>query len=321
MLITCKNLKNRLILLVLLTLFLASCKKDNKTEPGGSIGETKQIQWQEILNFNTVSGAGNVVNFAVSDNGNYIFFSNNSKEIYRYNLTNGQTKKLFGELDAMGTSYVHFIDGKLYTTTIFANKSYFGISSDYGDSIEQVYVNTLIPFEPISGFYNVKMNRLFKLPNGTLILPDNASNMNFAFSNDGGRTWARKETELGYTFMPAQNGNRLYALLSGWEGDFGIGDKEALFYSENEGSSWQKSDLKYAPQATDKEGNLIACDTYQFQKLKGGKWTLYEWEGNFPFGVKLRNFNNDQKVVDVEFDNANNLYLLSNNSIYKTKLN
>jgi len=179
-----------------LTLFIAllafsACKKDDNTEPDDSIGETKQIEWQEILKFDDIPNAGSVINFAVSDDGNTIFFSNSGRNIYRHNITNGQTTKLYGDLAAMGTSYVHFIDGKLYTITINDNKSYFGISTDLGDNLTQHLVHTYngpANPTPVEGFYNVNMNRLYKLPNGTLVLPDNASNMNFAKSTDGGLT-------------------------------------------------------------------------------------------------------------------------------------
>lgn len=305
-------------------LCFSACQKDDNTELGGSIGETKQIAWQEILKFEDIPEATSVINFTVSDDGNIIFFSNSNRNIYRHNLTNGQTTKLYGDASAMGTSYVHFIDGKLYTITISDNKSYFGISTDLGDNLTQHLVHTYNGPNnptPVESFYTVNMNRLYKMPNGTLVLPDNASNMNFALSTDGGLTWSRKETEINYTFIPAQNGNRLFCLTAGWEGEFGIGNAGGLFYSDNLGDSWQQSDLNYAPQATDREGNLIACESYQFQKLKNGKWTLYEWEDNFPYGVKLRNFNGNQEYVDIEFDSSNNLYLLSNNTIYRTKLN
>ena len=240
------------------------------------------------------------------------------------------------------TSSVSHISGKKLVEDYRSGK---GFGPD-----ELFHRQALIPSQDIEGLYGVlRADGTVEIPEGSLGLSpviteekdaksktgatyllshyfivaypgDEDGNMNFAKSTDGGLTWSRKETEINYTFIPAQNGNRLFCLTEGWEGDFDIGNAGGLFYSDNLGDSWQQSDLNYAPQVTDREGNLIACKSYQFQKLKNGKWTLYEWEGNFPYGVKLRNFNGDQKYADIEFDSSNNLYLLSSNAIYKTKL-
>lgn len=312
-----------LYFLSLMTVVLIACKKEE--ELGGSIGETKTIRWEKYLDFNEIPEASNVINFAVSGNGNQIYFSNSNRSIYRHNLTTGETKLLYGGLSAMGTSYVHFIDGTLYTVTVFANKSQFGISTDLGDNIEQIHVATHVPFQPHNSFLYVHMNRLHKLSNGTLVLPDNAGNMTFALSTDGGRTWSSKETQIGYNFIPVHQGNRLFALPSGWQGEFGIGASGGGgHYSDDLGDSWHQSDLKFTPQATDREGNLISCALKQFRKLKNGTWTLYEWEDTWPSATGIRNFNSggniDQRHDDIEFDDANNIYLLSGDAIYKTRL-
>lgn len=182
-----------------------------------------------------------------------------------------------------------------------------------------------MPFEPHGRFLFVEMNRLFKLPDGTLVLPDNAGNMEFALSTDGGLNWSRKKTEIGFNFMPAHHGNRLFCLTSGWQGDFNIGASGGLHYSDDLGDTWRQSELKHAPQAVDREGNLISCAGKEFRKLKNGTWTLYKWEDMWPSTYGVRNFNSggniDQRHDDIEFDDANNLYLLSNEAIYKTKLN
>lgn len=130
-------MKYKLLILPLAQFLFSACQKDDNTELGGGIEETKQIEWQEILKFDDIPEATSVINFAISDDGNTIFFSNSNRNIYRHNLTNGQTTELYGDASAMGTSYVHFIDSKLYTITISDNKSYFGISTDLGDNLTQ----------------------------------------------------------------------------------------------------------------------------------------------------------------------------------------
>jgi hypothetical protein len=315
---------NTVVLLLVITLSV-SCKKATETEPGGSTGQTRTITWEKILDFNELGEVAPIENFTISGNGKYIFYSSANRSIYRYNLDTRKKEQLYGGLSAMGTSYVHFIDGTLYTITVNANKSYFGISTDLGDNITQHYVATHVPFQAHGKFLYVNMNRLFKLPDGTLVLPDNAGNTDFALSTDGGLTWARKRTEVGFTFMPAHHKDRLFCLTGGWQGDFNIGGSEGLFYSDDMGDSWHKSDLKYAPIATDRQGNLISGSGKELQKLENGTWTLYQWDDTWPFSYGVRNFNSggniDQRHDDIEFDDANNLYLLSNKAIYKTKLN
>lgn len=320
----------KLFFLILILNTLLACNKDKMEDDldGDSIGETKQINWELIHTFDSEDGS--VINFDISDDGTLLFYANSQKEIFRYNLISNQKDKLYGDLNAMGTSYVHLIDNTLYTITLNDNKSFFGISNDFGDNITQNYVATWIPFEAHNSFLFVEMNRLYKMPDGSLIIPDAISGNadGFAISNDGGLTWSRKVSEL--KFIHAQKGNRLFALRGGWEGDFGIGDNSELSYSDNQGTSWQKADLTFYPQATDREGNLIACNTMQIQKLKNGKWTLYEWDGNFPYTTSLQNENFQGSIVqryeDIEFDAANNLYIISGlegttgSGLYKTRL-
>ncbi len=99
-----------------------------------------------------------------------------------------------------------------------------------------------------------------------------------------------------------------------------------LVQSSDIGESWLNSDLKYFPQAVDKQNNLISCSNNQFRKLNNNKWTLYEWENNTEvWGAEAINFksgsNYISKIADIEFDNSNNLYLLvGNKSVFKTRL-
>lgn len=313
----------------LVLLFSACSSEDGQpSDDNSQAEEIKKITWEEIVLPNTTI----VDNFAISDDGKYIFYTQRDNSIHRFEIASKQSQKLYGDLNATYNSYVHFIDGRLYTITFNNNKSYFSTSTNNGNTFTRSEVATLVPFTPYVGFLKVDFNRLFKMPNGTLILPDLISTTvdRISISSDGGAKWANKKSSL--LFIHAQQGNRLFATPGSWQGDFGIGSSGGgLHFSDDMGNTWTKSDLKYPPLATDREGNLIGATTNQIQRLKGGKWTLYEWDGNFPFGVSLINRQSGttltQRVVDIEFDQSNHLYLLSGsskgsgNSIYKTKLN
>lgn len=315
-------MKKHILFLTFLVLILFSCKEYEDNSLDIQTEETKQITWEKVIDFEEY-----ISNFCISDDGKYIFYSNNSNDIYRINLQTNEKIKLDGSLSNMHHSYVHYIDGNFYMITYKDNKSYFGISNDNGDNITDHHVETHIFMSgiPLKGFLKVDHNRLLKLNTGELIVVT-PSNMSFAISYDGGINWETKTTEIGHNFMLTSKDNKIYSLIRGWQGDFGIGSSSYLVQSSDIGESWLNSDLKYFPQAVDKQNNLISCSNNQFRKLNNNKWTLYEWENNTEvWGAEAINFksgsNYISKIADIEFDNSNNLYLLvGNKSVFKTRL-
>lgn len=325
--------KYHFLIPVFFLFLLSSCMSDDGQSKDGDeevAEEIKKITWEEIL----LPDGRSVKNFAVSNDGRYLFYTASNNYIYRYDIQEKVEIKLYGDLSTMGDSYVHVLDGKLYMITYYDNKSYFSVSEDNGNTITRNLVATFVPFAPQTAFVRADFNRLFRLNDGTLLFPHftNATTKveEISISTDGGKTWAKKNS--GLVFIHAQQGNRLFATPGDWEGEYEIGGSGGgLHISDNKGDTWTKSNLKYPPQAVDLEGNLIGAESDQLQKLIGNSWTLYEWEGNFPFASKLSNVNRGgtltQRISDIEFDAANNLYLLSSraggqgSSIYKTKLN
>lgn len=326
--------KYRFLVPVFLLFFLTSCMSDDGQSQDGDdqvAEEIKKITWEEI----PLPEGKTAVNFAVSNDGRYLFYTTISNNyIYRNDVVEKKEIKLYGDLSTMGASFVHVLDGKLYMITYHDNKSYFSVSEDNGNTITRNLVATFVPFAPQTAFVRADFNRLFRMNDGTLLFPhftNSTSQVNeISISTDGGKTWTKKNS--GIVFIHASQGNRLFATPGNWQGDFGIGASGGgLHYSDNKGDTWTKSDLKYSPQAVDREGNLIGADNSQLQRLKGNKWTIYEWDGNFPFAEKLSNVSSGgtvtQRISDIEFDQSNNLYLLSSktggqgSAIYKTKLN
>jgi len=67
-------MKYKLTTLFFALLCFSACQKEDNTEPDDSIGETKQIEWQEILKFDDIPEATSVINFKNSktENGRYM---------------------------------------------------------------------------------------------------------------------------------------------------------------------------------------------------------------------------------------------------------
>lgn len=321
------------LIAILAVVLVVSCKKDE--EPGGSIGQTKTIQWEVFHQFETNE---HVNNYAISDNGQFLFYSDN-RIIYRINKSTGEKKTILNAIEPAGISYVHVLQGKLYIFYGSVNRSYVGVSTDNGDTFTNHHVGTYtnVAAGQFDGaFTRLFVNRLFAMPNGDLILPYIFTNPNsylhtddgsrIAVSIDGGETWTLKESAPSY--IVAQQGNRLFAVQGGWQGDFGIGQSSSLLYSDDRGTSWHASDLKYAPQATDRQNNLIAAGRNEIQRLKGGLWTIYTWEEMSQPFVQITVLNHSQTgtnrtrtMADIEFDNANNLYVMGlDNKLVRTKL-
>ena len=218
-------------------------------------------------------------------------------------------------------------------------KSYFGVSKDFGATITEYYVGAYT--NVAAGWYDgafiaPMINRMFVMPDGKLILPyimrttGNskflADNKIIVVSEDGGVTWKRKETD--YSYISAQQKNTLYAISEGWTS---VKPSE-LYISDDNGTSWQLTDLAYRPQGTDRENNLIAGSQNEIQKLENGKWTAYTWDASSEplvsiIGLKYEGVRGDdiegRRMDDFEFDAANNLYVIgkNTNTICRTRLN
>lgn len=317
--------------LISLIFCLGACSSEDgqSTDDLEAEEEIKKITWEQI----DLPDSKSVDNFAVSDDGRYLFYTASNNYIYRYDIVEKKETKLYGDGSTMGRSFVHVLDGKLYMITYHDNKSYFSVSNDNGNTITRNLVATFVPFAPQTAFVRADFNRLFRLTDGTLLFPHFTNTTTkveeISISTDGGKTWAKKNS--GIVFIHASQGNRLFATPGDWQGEYGIGASGGgLHFSDNKGDTWTKSDLKYSPQAVDREGNLIGAESDKFQKLKGNKWTIYTWDGNFPYASKLSNVSSGgtvtQRISDIEFDLSNNLYLLSGRSggpgsaIFKTKL-
>lgn len=318
------------LIIILSVVLTVSCKKDE--EPGGSIGQTKTIQWEVFHEFETDE---NVQNYAISNDAKWLFYAND-RSITRIDKSDGTKKVLFS--NGTGAPYVHFIKDKLYMFYERNYSSYFAVSSDFGETITEHLVGTYT--NVAAGWYDgpfmrLFFNRLFVMPNGDLIFPYIFGNPNnylhtesarIAVSTDEGATWTLQESNPSY--IMAQQDNRLFAIKGGWQGDFGIGESSLFLYSDDKGTSWQASDLKYAPQATDRQNNLVAAGRNEIQRLKGGRWTIYTWERMSQPIVDITTLANSQagtsrtrRVADIEFDAANNMYVMgSDNKLCRTKL-
>lgn len=303
-------------------LIIPSCSEDDAG--GQQTGQTKTIEWEVFHEFE----AGELVsNFALTDDAQWLFYTDALKVIHRINKSTGEKKTLFS--NPTGSSYVHYKNGKLYLLYEKDYKSYFAVSDDFGETITEYHVGSYTNFA--AGWYDgtfmrLIVNRLFVMPNGDLVIPhimDKANNATYlldnkliAVSTDGGATWSRKDSD--YSYISAQQGNRLFAISEGWTG---VSTSE-LFYSDNGGTSWQASDLLYRPQATDRENNLIAASGNEIKKLKGNTWTAYTWDENSQplvsiTGLKYEgetgNDPNGRQMDDIEFDADNNIYVMGRN--------
>jgi hypothetical protein len=315
----------KILLLSLFTFIFLACEKDkidNPNETGQE--EVKQITWELVVDLEEIPRR-----ITVSDDGNFLFYtSSGNYDIYRINLnTNEKVKIEDGPESKMYFSYVHYFDGTLYTITYKNNKSYFGISSDNGETLTEHLVDTFefMSEDPIEGFLKVDHNKMLNLGDGKLIVPT-PSNNSFALSLNGGLNWQTKPTEVNHTFFIANKGNEIYALYPGWEGDYDIGSPSELKKSTNMGDSWTIGTLKYLPQAIDKNGNFISCGSSEIRKYENGEWTIFKWDNNPEVsGQEARNLSSggqiEQRLVDIEFDEENNLYLLVLDKVYKTTLN
>jgi hypothetical protein len=324
---------------LLAQLLLVSCSK-NEDNPGGQqTMQAKTIEWEVFHELDTDE---TIRNFAITDDAKYLFYTNGLNGIYRIDLATGSKTTLFAQ--PTGSSYVHFINEKLYLLYEKGYKSYFAVSDDLGANLTEYEVGAYTNYA--AGWYQgtfmkLIVNRMFITPDGDLILPhimDKANNATYlqdnkliAISTDGGATWSRKDCE--HSYISAKQGNRLFAISEGWTGVETFASK--LFHSDDEGTNWQGSTLSYSPQAVDRENNLIAGSGNKIQKLKGNSWRVYTWEGQtssmdglvFLSGLKYGGVRGDdpngRQMDDIEFDADNYIYVIGRNmtNICRTKLN
>lgn len=312
---------------LLLILVINACSEDDAR--GQQAAQTKTIEWEVFHQFEP----GEIVTqFEISDDAQWLFYTNSMGTAYRINKTTGEKSILYAYP-------LEFQSGKLYLHVVKDNKSYFAVSTDFGATRTEYHVGTYTNYAAgwyTGTFMNLIVNRMFIMPNGDFILPhimDKANNATYlqdnkiiAVSSDGGATWSRQECNNSY--ISTQQGNRLFAISEGWTG---VSASE-LFYSDNSGKSWQASDLLHSPQATDRENNLIAASGNEIKKLKGNAWTTYTWEVEgdpwvsiigLRYGASTGNDPNGRKMDDLEFDAQNNLYVIGRNrtTICRTKLN
>lgn len=299
-------------------LLFVSCSTDNEN-PGGETGHTKNIEWEVFHEF----GAGEtIVHFEISDDAQWLFYTNSLGTAYRIN-------KVTGEKSLLYALPLQFENGKLYLHVVKDSKSYFVVSDDFGATRTEFEVGTYTNYAAgwyTGTFMNLIVNRLFVMPNGDLILPhimDKANNATYlqdnkliAISTDGGATWNRKDSDNSY--ISALQGNRLFAISEAWTG---VGTSQ-LLYSDNSGTSWQVSDLSYLPQAVDRDNNLIAASRNEIQKFKSNRWTVYTWDETAEPLVSITGLRyegergddpNGRQMDDIEFDEDNNLYVMGKN--------
>lgn len=315
----------KITLLSLFAFIFLACEKEKVDNPNETDQEeVKQISWELVVDLEEIPRS-----MTVSDDGNFLFYtSSGDYDIYRIDLnTNEKIKIEDGPESKMHFSYVHYFDGTLYTITYKNNKSYFGISTDNGETLTEHLVETYVFMseDPLEGFLKVDHNKMLNLGGGKLIVPT-PSNNGFALSMDGGLNWQTKSTEVNHTFLLTNKGNEIYALYPGWEGDYDIGSPSELKKSTNVGDSWTNGSLKYLPQAVDRDGNYISCGSTEIRKYNNQKWTIFKWDSNPEVsGQEARNLSSggltEQRLVDIEFDLNNNLYLLDLDKVYKTNLN
>lgn len=312
-------------------LSLTSCSKNDDDPDGQQTGQTKTIEWEVFHEFEQ---GEMVTRFEISDDAKWLFYTNTMGTAYRINKTTGEKSILYAHP-------LQFENGKLYLYAVKDYKSYFAVSSDFGETITEYHVGTYTNFA--AGWYdgtfmNLIVNRMFVMPNGDLMLPhimDKSNNVTYlqdnkliAVSTDGGATWSRKDSD--HSYISAQQGNRLFALSEGWSGVEAHASK--LYYSDNGGISWLGSNLIYRPQAVDRENNLIAAGGNKIQKLKGNSWTVYTWDENSQPYVSLSGLKyegeigddpNGRQMDDIEFDANNNIYVIgkNKNTICRAKLN
>ncbi|WP_111308476.1 sialidase family protein [Confluentibacter sediminis] len=325
-----------MILVLTTSLLLTSCSKDGENpESEQQTEQTKTIEWEVFHEFEP---GETVTKFEISDDAKWLFYTNAMGTAYRIDKTTGEKSLLYA-------NPLQFENGILYLHVVRDNDSYFAVSDDFGATQMEYHIGTYTNYAAgwfDGAFMNLIVNRMFVMPNGDLILPhimekaNNAAylqdNFLIAVSSDGGATWNRKESKPS-SYIIAKQGNRLFAISEGWTGVETFASK--LYYSDNAGTSWQESNLKYAPQAVDRENNLIAAGGNQILKLKGNSWTVYTWEGQTSFndglvfldGLKYRgttgNDPNGRKIDDIEFDANNHMYVIGRNktTICRTKLN
>ncbi len=299
--------------------FLSCSAEDDTTAETEQNAPGKNLEWEVFYQAET---GESITRFEISDDAQWLFYTNGLGVSYRVNKTTGE-KSILGGIP------LQFEKGKLYLYAIKNYKSYFSVSEDYGATQQEHLVGTYTNFAAgwyTGTFMNLIVNRMFVLPNGDLMLPhimDRANNAAYlqdnyliAVSKDGGTTWSRKESQN--SFIAVAQGNRLFAIDEAWDGV----NSSQLYYSDDLGATWQMSDLEYNPQAVDREGNLIFGFGTELRKLNGTTWKLYGWDqdkepfvllSGLKYGGQRGDDPNGRRMDDLEFDAQNRLYTIGKN--------
>lgn len=242
--------------------------------------------------------------------------------MYRFEISSGDDQIIIENSSpppSGNSTFVHYLDNKLYVINIENSKSYVQVSSDNGGTFIKNHIGTKLGSLDFEGhFWRVSFNRLFKLPDGSLMIPNLGINM--ALSTDDGATWSLKESEIG--FITANQGNKLFGMESTWTDEFGRVFEGVKFVSSNVGNSWEIYD-DILPTAVDGQNNLVSVGDDALLKQVNGSWITYEWEQEIGGAESHPDYyrNDGSKLSDIEFDADNNLYYMNyDGSIYRTKM-
>ncbi len=298
-------------------LAITACSDDESNEPNAA-------DLKKSISFELVAELGSPTiaqNFAVSANGNFIFYTSNN-QVYRHQISTGDKQLIVENAwppPSGNSTYVHYLDNKVYVINVEDNKSYVQVSSDNGETFVKHHIGTKLGSLDFEGpFWRVLFNRFLKMPDGSLVIPYLGDNI--AISIDDGATWSLKESEIG--FITANQGNKLFGMESTWMDEFGRVFEGVKFVSSNVGNSWEIYD-DILPTAVDRQNNLVSVGDDVLLKQVNGSWITYEWEQGIGGAESHPDYyrNDGSKLSDIEFDADNNLYYMNNDgSIYRTRL-
>lgn len=121
-------------------LSLNSCSKDDKNPDGQQTGQTKTIEWEVFHEF---APEEVISNYAITDDTKWLFYTYAYKVIHR--IKKVLEKKALSS-NPTGASYVLYKNGKLYLLYEKNYKSYFAVSDDFGETINEYHVGSYTYF-------------------------------------------------------------------------------------------------------------------------------------------------------------------------------
>jgi hypothetical protein len=327
-------MKNYNILLVFTLLIISfSCRKDKIEEENNNELPPITIDAQEHFKFGT-----EIKSFDISDDGNLIFFIS-SKLAFRYNKSSNQLDTIYKYPGNEHTPHFLYINrtksnNKLYITYYYESKGRIVISEDNGDTwtMHETATMTNTAANWYTGaFVKRFLGKMHETSDGTLILPETDYNgVTYAISNDGGVTWTAKSSNKNSFIISANKSDKLYSLTRSTPNGLGGTNTSNIYYSEDKGETWIAFEGK-TPSIFDNNNAPIHVSNHSFEKLIGDKWQEYKLSNTAIWLSQAVNSDggsyNSQGVrlytrnyTYLHFDNQNNLYFLSNRTIYKTKL-